>query len=189
MNLTQYIQLATRTAKPMPTAQDHMEHAYLGLVTELGEIATSIKRATIYGKGFTPEILKNIREEIGDMLWYCALAMRYQPISVEVTDKVNMGEWLKDSYRPDPSTRPVGLIKPLVTLIETLQDLERSEYCISVVGLIMVNLAIMAAHFGFDMNEIAEENITKLRLRFPDAYSDEAAEGRADKGGLPASES
>lgn len=189
MNLTTYINLATRTAKPLATPLDDLEHAYIGMVTELGEIATSIKRALIYGKGFTPEILMNLREEIGDLLWYCALAMRACAVPAELTDKVNMDELLVAGYKDDPSLRTTGIIQRILGLVEVIGRLVLGENTRSATALIICNLAMLAARFGFSMAEIAEENIAKLRLRFPDAYSDEAAEGRADKGGLPATAS
>jgi hypothetical protein len=41
-------------------------------------------------------------------------------------------------------------------------------------------------HIGVPLATICQANIDKLRERFPDAYSNEAAEARADKGGADA---
>ena len=70
MNLNDYQQLALRTAAP---ASDNMNlvHAALGLAGEAGEFADASKRAIIYGR---PLDEANLKEEIGDLLWYCALA-------------------------------------------------------------------------------------------------------------------
>jgi hypothetical protein len=44
----------------------------------------------------------------------------------------------------------------------------------------------MCRVLGMDMEQIAWANIEKLRQRYPEAYSDAAAEARADKGGADA---
>lgn len=71
MNFNEYQELAGRTEKPLPTEIERLVHAALGLSTEVGEFTTPIKAAAIYGK---PMDLTNIQEELGDILWYVALA-------------------------------------------------------------------------------------------------------------------
>lgn len=56
-------------------------------------------------------------------------------------------------------------------------------------GDILWYLAGACSHLGLSLEDVAANNLAKLKLRFPDKYSDEAAEGRADKGGLSARES
>ena len=46
-------------------------HAALGMVTEAGEFADDIKKHTFYGKKLDPA---HLEEEMGDMLWYIAVA-------------------------------------------------------------------------------------------------------------------
>lgn len=117
MTLNEYENLATRTAKVMPTFLWDLNHAALGMSTETGEFGTIVKRCLIYDKEFTPEMREHAVEELGDALWYIALAARTLDV-------------------------PLG--------------------------------------------EIARRNIDKLALRYPEKYSDAAAEARADKGGADA---
>jgi NTP pyrophosphatase (non-canonical NTP hydrolase) len=70
MQMNEYQRLALRTAAPA-TDQMHLIHAALGLAGEAGEFADAVKRAAIYGR---PLDNLNLKEEIGDILWYCALA-------------------------------------------------------------------------------------------------------------------
>jgi NTP pyrophosphatase (non-canonical NTP hydrolase) len=65
-----YQVLAARTAPKLGKMGD-LNHAQLGLTTEVGEFADPIKRAMIYGKDLN-EV--NLREELGDIMWYVALA-------------------------------------------------------------------------------------------------------------------
>ena len=50
---------------------DRLLHAGLGLATETGEFLDPLKKHFFYGKPID-EI--NLKEEIGDILWYCAIA-------------------------------------------------------------------------------------------------------------------
>lgn len=53
--------------KPLPTLQDELNHAAMGVAGEAGEFVDAIKRHTIYGKEID---ITNVQEEIGDALFY-----------------------------------------------------------------------------------------------------------------------
>lgn len=114
MNFNEYQAAALRTAPDQPQL-DGLVHAGQGLFTEGGEFMSEVKRMDQYGKAMTQEMHDHMIEEIGDVMWYVALA---------------------------------------------------------------------AHHLGVSMHQIAQRNITKLQLRFPDKFSGAAAEARADKGGV-----
>jgi NTP pyrophosphatase (non-canonical NTP hydrolase) len=46
-------------------------HALLGINTENGELQDNLKKALFYGKDLD---FNNLKEELGDLLWYIALA-------------------------------------------------------------------------------------------------------------------
>lgn len=117
MNLNEYQRLAWRTAKVFDILPMDLAHASLGLVTETGEFTTEVKRAVIYGKEISEEMRQHMVEELGDIMWYIALA---------------------------------------------------------------------ATHLDTTLSTIAKQNVAKLAERFPDKYTDQAAEARADKGGADA---
>lgn len=75
---TQYQASAIRTAKEMGPRMD-LIHAALGLAGEVGEFVDAVKRHVIYGKPLDRE---NAAEEIGDVLWFCALACETLGISM-----------------------------------------------------------------------------------------------------------
>ena len=50
---------------------DRLLHAAMGLTTEAGEFLDALKKHLFYGK---PLDLVNLREEIGDIMWYLAIA-------------------------------------------------------------------------------------------------------------------
>lgn len=47
-------------------------HASMGLVTEAAEFQDALKKALFYGKELDKT---NLKEEVGDLLWYLAIAM------------------------------------------------------------------------------------------------------------------
>lgn len=186
-----YQALALRTEKPLPTAVARLNHAKLGLITEVGEIATEVKRMVIYGKPLDAERRDHIAEEIGDVLWYLAIASDALGLSifrdnfphlVPVVGGVDMLADLEHaltnlaitSGRFAHSAQSLALEEPVQTDMQ--QDLL----------LLSLELVGIAHLIDVDLECIAADNIRKLRERFPDAYSNEAAEARADKGGLDA---
>lgn len=52
------------------------------------------------------------------------------------------------------------------------------------VGDLLWYVALAAEHLGVSMHAIAKQNIEKLQKRFPEKFSGEATEARADKSGL-----
>lgn len=49
-----------------------IEHAIIGLASEIGELADAMKKAKFYGKTFD---VVNFLEELGDLTWYIAIAL------------------------------------------------------------------------------------------------------------------
>lgn len=73
--MSQFIQDAIRTESHnfyLNAVGPRLIHASMGLVTEAAEFQDALKKALFYGK---PLDNTNLKEEIGDLLWYLALAM------------------------------------------------------------------------------------------------------------------
>lgn len=98
MNLADYQALANRTAKQI-NFKDDLAHAALGLTGEAGEFADAVKKHIIYSQ---PCDFENMREELGDILWYCALAANVLGFSLETVARLNI-EKLAKRY-PDQYT-------------------------------------------------------------------------------------
>lgn len=75
MTPDQYQQLALRTERTPEIVFDRnmsrLFHGMVGICTEAGELQDMVKKHVIYGKPFDR---LNIKEELGDILWYVALA-------------------------------------------------------------------------------------------------------------------
>ena len=46
----------------------------MGFATETGEFFDPLKRNTFYGRPLNDQVIANLKEEVGDILWYCAVA-------------------------------------------------------------------------------------------------------------------
>ena len=72
MDFQTYQRAALRTESTTYQPIDpRLLHAAYGIVTEAGELLDAIKKATFYGK---PLDTVNVAEEIGDLMWYIAIA-------------------------------------------------------------------------------------------------------------------
>lgn len=190
MNFNDYQRLALRTEKPLPTVLERLAHASLGLITEIGEIATEVKRMAIYGKPLDAERRAHIAEEVGDVLWYLAIGADALGF-----DMVQYVELVRRTDHDDGTTlqwAAMGLAASSGTVAaevgaEVVGSADRSDREIreSLIN-IFHGLKIVALVINVPIEQIMADNIAKLQARFPDAYSNEAAEARADKGGLDA---
>ena len=73
MKSKQFIKECQRTKSGMRNFPDpDLVHAAMGLATESGEFLDNIKKHMFYNK---PLDRTNLKEELGDILWYAAIAM------------------------------------------------------------------------------------------------------------------
>lgn len=194
MDFNTYMPLAMRTAKKMPTKLDDLKHAAIGLVTEIGEFATEVKRHSIYGRPLTPEMREHMIEELFDSQWYAALMLTtLGKTYVEPDDKVReeiarmaLGNLLDSTLLA--ASMMLGSVAFLFRDPEK-DDVDDVDAVHGMVCMLIYILDQISMQLVIASDEGRRRNIAKLRLRYPDAYSDLAAEARADKGGLPASAS
>src|SRR6266566_5002582 len=66
-------------------------HAALGMATEAGEFVDLFKKAMFYNRGEPVDVLK-VKEEVGDLLWYCALACNAYGLDMEVVMAGNIAK-------------------------------------------------------------------------------------------------
>lgn len=164
-----YPALAMRTLKPRDFFGD-LEHAALGIVSEVGEINDQVKRHIIYGK---PLDKVNIAEEIGDVLWYVALLctradIPFIFINYDLVEKplarcaLRMAEYAGMIACEVEVTRSRGsFVKPLYATHDLLHELKS-----------------MAHLVGYSIEEVMYLNIAKLEKRYPKQFTEHAALNR-----------
>lgn len=60
------------TCNGTPYSKERLIHACFGMQTETAEFTDAVKKSLFYGK---PLDIVNLKEELGDLMWYIALAM------------------------------------------------------------------------------------------------------------------
>jgi NTP pyrophosphatase (non-canonical NTP hydrolase) len=84
MNFDEYSRLAVKTAAQLGYEKE-LVHYTLGLVDEVGELASAVKKNIAYGK---PLDIVNIKEELGDLMWFASNLMTLLEIDFdEVLEK------------------------------------------------------------------------------------------------------
>lgn len=185
MNLAEYQPLALRTAKWYPSLFHNLQHASLGLTTEVGEFATIAKRVAIYEKEFTPEMRAHALEELGDVAWYCALAA--ETLNVKL-DRIRSTTAEVPADMAQAAMMLAMCMGPVATLVEAQRETIEAEYLMAMKESLGMTIAcVMTVGKWLDPEyDLLGANIAKLALRYPDKYDNAAAEARADKGGADA---
>lgn len=91
MNFVEYQALAIRTA-PEQSQLDGLVHAGEGLISEVGEYWKPLKRMHQYKVPMSDEIHENLCEELGDVLWYLALACEHLGVSLHSLARANIAK-------------------------------------------------------------------------------------------------
>jgi len=97
MEFREYVTKALRTEsqpESVTSEQIRLLHAAVGLSTEVGELADSIKKHVFYGK---PLDKANLFEELGDVAWYMAIIVDFLKVSMESVLAANVDK-LKQRY-------------------------------------------------------------------------------------------
>jgi len=170
MDFDTYQTLAMRTAKKLPTMGENLAHAALGIISEFGEIAEAT----------SPE---QVAEEVGDAFWFVALACTALGIKMDALSLTSPDSHLfpvegrtSDTNIAKAAGAFAGFAKRVAVYGKEPTDAMKWDAYHA-----LVNTALIPAG-----QDVLEANIEKLKLRYPSAYSDEAAEARADKGGADA---
>lgn len=104
--LNEYQMLAMRTAKNFDDNRMNLIHSALGLSSDAGEYVDAIKKHVIYGKELDHA---NAVEELGDCLWFIALACEALGVSLRRVAAENI-EKLAKRY-PDKYTDAAAIAR------------------------------------------------------------------------------
>jgi NTP pyrophosphatase (non-canonical NTP hydrolase) len=180
-NLESYVINATRTESRVDDEfgmNSRVLHALMGLTTETGEIMDALKRHVFYVKedGSRKELDSvNLCEEVGDLMWYMAILCDHYGIdfkrSVEVFSDDRFWERRLDKISI------FGLFDSLVEFqLEVASQMrmcyggERSGGAHPNIPRLFTQFNRLVFHMPMSWEELAAQNIEKLRARFPEKY-------------------
>lgn len=197
MQLYEYQDQARRTAKQLspPEAYDHMA---MGVSSDFGELISIVKAITVYGKKmdavYDSKLPKKgstrdkILEEAGDVCWFIAYgcdligAQFQQVVSYPLADPVFMSVYhMADGieYWAKAGATVTGQINSLV-LMGTVAPAAVQTSLLSEFAKLYACVGNITTKSGWDISDVLKFNIAKLRLRYPDKYSDLDALERKD---------
>ncbi len=186
MNFKEYRTHTPRTLPDMGSLILNSVHMVLGMTSELVELFEAIEK----------EDKVNVGEELTDIVWYVSNYCNLRNISSNTLTGERLGIYtipLSDSIRSkDYIDNKVELrIKMLTSNISQLVDYDKKEFCykrpeteeirldrIKRIEWIIFNLNKLYNLFNLDAELCMQNNIDKLRARYPDKFDAEKANNR-----------
>lgn len=180
MDFKEYETLSARTESPLwhtDCLNISTIHGIIGIQTESAELLEAFSGTIMCGE--EPDLV-NIREELGDLLWYLSAVTRSQ-------------EWEISSNYPFLA-KEVGVSGITLNiqiaagnLVDTVKkglfygvkpDLMTIQINIRVIYHLICNLCEL---LNWDIRDVMQENIDKLKLRYPEQFTTEHSKNRLDK--------
>lgn len=158
INLKWYQEQAARTCPSLGSLEKDLLHMKLGVLTEIGELADIFKKNLVYSK---PIDYVNLGEEIADVCWYLVNEDRIRDITYSDEDK------------------PFRFTEHILKREEILTELLNYQlnYPYNTLNL-MYNIAESFKNEGVDFYKCLQNNINKLKIRYPDKFDVEKALNR-----------
>jgi hypothetical protein len=172
MKINEYIPLALRTESSSiqikSTVSLRLLHSAMGISTEVAELVNHSSKA-------------NMKEELGDIAWYCAIGMDAasegdHPKDIEskvmVCDVGSMSDMIKFLLRD--SGELLDIVKRHLFYAQTI---DRSAVRVKI-HMILILVNSIAAASGVRFGDVLKSNIAKLKARYPDRFTNDRAINR-----------
>mgnify|MGYP001264915918 CR=1 FL=1 len=190
MEIKEYVIAAARTLPDLGSEEKNKLHMVLGLKTEVRELCDIIKRDFAYKK----EIDKvHAKEEIGDLMWYLAgydtihsknKGAEGSLLASYVVNSVNSLDFIPNSELPESESekdefwffkRICEIDKQIIYLFYISYG-----YANEVISLskIYIEIQRICEYLGIDLSECMSKNIEKLKVRYPEKFTEELAVNR-----------
>jgi len=157
MDIIEYQEEAKRTLNDLGSIRKNMRHMDVGVFTEFGEILDIFKRVFAYGAELDEQHLK---EEIGDVLWYIVNGFTISNVGTIPIPKPSRG---------GDRNYFINVMTPLDLHQGFLQN--GFSFALSI-------LSTMCNAFEFNIEEIMQMNIDKLKVRYPEKFDADKAINR-----------
>ena len=106
MTFAEYQAFAARTSDPNRHGTERIHVAALGLASEAGEVAGTIKKIAERHSNLTGEYERRITQELGDVMWYVAELCSAIGVDLDGVASANVGKLLlryPDGFTPEGS--------------------------------------------------------------------------------------
>jgi len=161
MTIKEYQLEASRTNADLGTPELNYLHMKMGVMTEIGEIVDILKKHLAYKKKLD---LVHIGEEIADCAWY-----------IVNWDTIN---GIISSVQTMANTTCLEEVLSSLDFVYGGYSVVTAEDCEFTTEQQLGLLESIANYFNLDFYELLDKNIAKLRVRFPEKFTEEAALNR-----------
>lgn len=159
MTTIEYQKKAIRTMKTDMKEDD----INFGIIGEFGEMTDCIKKIAFHN---AYELEETLKKEIGDLMWY--LSAYCEKMGVQLP-----AQWERlHLFKIHDCIYEIQF--NITSILMSSKSFEARIYNI------IQSLYRICEIYNFDFYEILDLNIEKLRIRYPEKYSDEASEKRID---------
>lgn len=156
MTIQEYQILAKRTCNDLGSLEKNLEHMTLGVISEFGELADAYKKHLAYGK---PLDMVNVAEEIADIVWYIANEATFMGVKlVNVTD--------------------VEYSNSFIYGLKEVLSWCNKDYHVNVKLQLVKSFALSLGLSEAAFYKALENNIEKLKVRYPEKFTTENALNR-----------
>ena len=182
-SLEEYRLLAVRTLPDLGSMSNNLLHMEAGIAGEfLGEAVDILKKTFAYKK---PLDKVHLGEELADTVWYCAgaetinklpeMEMCFDKISLEAIEIVKNQSviYIKESVELRKSTVETECLGFILTNKGTVDSTDRGAI-LAIVGICMGICEVLEIDFW----QALTNNISKLQVRYPEKFTEEAALNR-----------
>lgn len=151
-------------------------HGIIGIQTEVSELISAVRGTLL--KGEEPD-LENIKEELGDIIWYISAITRSEKLVLFVDRTV--GEGLGFIQIIIDMQIRAGILTDIVKKSIFYGTDTEYIHIISNVKIIYSYVHKICVLCGWDIEEIMAQNINKLKKRYPNQFNKVHAIKRMDK--------
>lgn len=159
MKLDQYQIEAKRTCPTLGSDKLDLAHMVLGIFSEFEEFAQAVNSDDIFNKS----------EECSDMMWYISNYCTFRFINLELM-------WNEKKFNGEAFIINISVLQDYVKKYIAYNREINEEKETEILKAILYNISQM---YGIiDVEKSLQNNIDKLKVRFPDKFSEERANNR-----------
>ena len=172
-NFEEYQELAVRTIVDLGGDEANMFHMNIGVVTEIGELLDPFKKSFAYGKEID---WVNVGEELADICWY--IAGKNWIYTEKFTDKKEM-EYVSQAIKQ--------AIEKGKEIAERFQGEKKDKAAFVTFNLFageegtldtLISIYAYCTYADLDFWQLLTNNIEKLKVRYPEKFTQEKAVNR-----------
>jgi NTP pyrophosphatase (non-canonical NTP hydrolase) len=173
----EYQKLASRTCAKLETPRLDSTHMMLGVVTEIGEVLDIYKKNIAYGKEMDKV---NLGEELADIAWYIANDCTFNGIDLdheaciegrlEIREALQKGEFYGEQVNEQEKT-----LSLIVNILLGYLGQDNTGGLFSDPLAVMTILEHVAEKESLDFFQCLTNNIAKLKVRYPEKFTNEDA--------------